>query len=103
MHSSDVCNCERIIYITKALIARPPHSHPRATLRSALLAAIQWSSLLSAEARANIQGKETLYVQSGSTVTLECVIREELVIPGKWGGILMYPSWSAPVRGARVV
>ncbi|KAK7087010.1 hypothetical protein SK128_000618, partial [Halocaridina rubra] len=34
------------------------------------------------EARAHIQGKETLYVQSGSTVTLECIIKEELVIPG---------------------
>ncbi|XP_069998247.1 obscurin [Penaeus vannamei] len=41
-----------------------------------------WYNLTVVEARANIQGKETLYVQSGSTVTLECVIREELVIPG---------------------
>ncbi|XP_066943911.1 lachesin-like [Macrobrachium rosenbergii] len=41
-----------------------------------------WYNLTVIEARANIQGKETLYVQSGSTVTLECVIKEELVIPG---------------------
>ncbi|XP_071546410.1 zwei Ig domain protein zig-8-like [Panulirus ornatus] len=41
-----------------------------------------WYNLTVIEVRANILGKETLYVQSGSTVTLECVIREELVIPG---------------------
>ncbi|KAG7175399.1 Zwei Ig domain protein zig-8-like 2, partial [Homarus americanus] len=39
-------------------------------------------NLTGVEARANILGKETMYVQSGSTVTLECVIKEELVIPG---------------------
>ena len=36
-----------------------------------------------AEARANILGKETRYVQSGSTVALECVIKEQLAIPGE--------------------
>ncbi|XP_068206508.1 uncharacterized protein [Palaemon carinicauda] len=41
-----------------------------------------WYNLTVIEARAKIQGKETLYVQSGSTVTLECIIKEELVIPG---------------------
>ncbi|XP_042210687.1 zwei Ig domain protein zig-8-like [Homarus americanus] len=41
-----------------------------------------WYNLTVVEARANILGKETMYVQSGSTVTLECVIKEELVIPG---------------------
>ncbi|XP_071548865.1 protein turtle homolog A-like [Panulirus ornatus] len=34
------------------------------------------------EAQATILGKETLYVQAGSTVRLECVVREELLIPG---------------------
>ncbi|XP_042227880.1 zwei Ig domain protein zig-8-like [Homarus americanus] len=41
-----------------------------------------WYNLTVVEARANILGKETMYVQFGSTVTLECVIKEELVIPG---------------------
>ncbi|KAK8744907.1 hypothetical protein OTU49_000681, partial [Cherax quadricarinatus] len=41
-----------------------------------------WYNLTVVEARANILGKETMYVQKGSTVSLECVIKEELVIPG---------------------
>lgn len=41
-----------------------------------------WYNLTVIEARASILGKETLYVQSGSTVSLECVIKEQLVIPG---------------------
>ncbi|XP_045624887.2 zwei Ig domain protein zig-8 [Procambarus clarkii] len=41
-----------------------------------------WYNLTVVEARANILGKETMYVQMGSTVSLECVIKEELVIPG---------------------
>nr|XP_053638257.1 protein borderless-like [Cherax quadricarinatus] len=41
-----------------------------------------WYNLTVIEARATIQGKHTLYVQAGSTVTLVCVVREQLLIPG---------------------
>ncbi|CAL4095512.1 unnamed protein product [Meganyctiphanes norvegica] len=49
------------------------------------------------EARAEIQGKETLYIQAGSTITLECVIREELIIPGL---VLWYRDESLVERGS---
>ncbi|KAK8387919.1 hypothetical protein O3P69_020074 [Scylla paramamosain] len=41
-----------------------------------------WYNLTVIEARANILGKEIIYLQSGSTVSLVCVIKEQLVIPG---------------------
>nr|XP_045622537.1 uncharacterized protein LOC123773088 [Procambarus clarkii] len=41
-----------------------------------------WYNLTVIEARAAIMGKETLYVQAGSTVMLECIITEQLLIPG---------------------
>ncbi|KAK8388144.1 hypothetical protein O3P69_020204 [Scylla paramamosain] len=41
-----------------------------------------WYNLTVIEARANILGKETLYLQSGSTISLQCVIKEQLAIPG---------------------
>ncbi|XP_076042120.1 uncharacterized protein LOC143026016 [Oratosquilla oratoria] len=34
------------------------------------------------EARARIHGQDAMYVQAGSTFSLECVVKEELVIPG---------------------
>ncbi|XP_063875564.1 uncharacterized protein LOC135108452 isoform X2 [Scylla paramamosain] len=40
-----------------------------------------WYNLTVIEARANILGKETLYLQSGSTISLQCVIKEQLAIP----------------------
>lgn len=41
-----------------------------------------WYNLTVIEARAVIDGKETMYVQAGSNITLKCTVREQLVIPG---------------------
>nr|XP_053633058.1 uncharacterized protein LOC128689023 [Cherax quadricarinatus] len=56
--------------------------HNKESLTTTMTKSAQHSLLDFSEARANILGKETMYVQKGSTVSLECVIKEELVIPG---------------------
>ncbi|KAF2367279.1 Immunoglobulin I-set [Trinorchestia longiramus] len=42
----------------------------------------EWFNLTVVEARAVITGKERIYVQSGSNISLTCTVREQLVVPG---------------------
>jgi hypothetical protein len=52
-----------------------------------------------AEARAEIAGKETMYVQSGSNISLTCTVREQLVVPGTGAQIkLEGNSWAILLR-----